>query len=273
MLLNEETSIFTINDIVSKKHDTEQETGKKSILAILRRLVPTDTKNFKAAANFEKIIRLVCAHSQKPLVLLVGAGTLGVGVKALVENKNITCIETDVIFGPRTQIICDAHNLPFASESLDGIVLQAVLEHVMDPYHCVEEARRVLVKNGIVYNEVPFMQQTHHKPYDFTRFTDLGHRRIFKQFQEIDRGIVVGPAVAFAWSFRYLFMSITDKKILRKLIGVFCVFLTFWMKYLDYYFIRKSSSYEAASGFYFLGRKSEQGISDKELLQLYRGGK
>ena len=32
--------------------------------------------------------------------------------------------------------------------------------------------------------------------YDFTRFTDLGHRRLLRKFEEVERGPIVGPGMA-----------------------------------------------------------------------------
>ena len=89
----------------------------------------------------------------------------------VVNNPAIELVETDVSFGPRTALICDAHNIPFAEGSFDGVVAQAVLEHVLDPYSCVAEIYRVLKPAGLVYVETPFMQQVHMGRYDFTRFT------------------------------------------------------------------------------------------------------
>ena len=79
----------------------------------------------------------------------------------LLNNENIKFIHTDVSLTTHSQIICDAHDLPFSDETFDGVIVQAVLEHVVDPYRCVEEIHRVLNEEGIVYAETPFMQQVH----------------------------------------------------------------------------------------------------------------
>jgi ubiquinone/menaquinone biosynthesis C-methylase UbiE len=54
-------------------------------------------------------------------------------------------VETDVAFGPRTGIICDAHDLPFADETFDGVIARAVLEHVANPFQCVQEMHPPMV--------------------------------------------------------------------------------------------------------------------------------
>jgi len=47
------------------------------------------------------------------------------------------------------------------------------------------------------------MQQVHNERYDFTRFTYLGHRRLFSAFDEIDSGASCGPG----WRWRGLIIT------------------------------------------------------------------
>ena len=44
----------------------------------------------------------------------------------------------------------------------------------------------------------------------------------------------------------------------------------FWLKYLDLYLDRQPNADDAASGFYFLGRRSETPISDRDVIESYR---
>ena len=64
--------------------------------------------------------------------------------------------------------------MPF--KEIDLVIIQAVLEHVMYPNKVVSEIYRVLKNDGLIYSETPFMQQVHEGPYDFSRFTESGHR-------------------------------------------------------------------------------------------------
>ena len=63
----------------------------------------------------------------------------------------INIITSDVSFGLNTNVICDAHDLPFRDNSFDAIICQAVLEHVADPYRCVDEIYRVLKPKNFIY--------------------------------------------------------------------------------------------------------------------------
>lgn len=273
VLLNDETSIFKTDDF-RKKISTTIDLGQHE-RGFLRkawgRVAPNLTLNLGSKRNFDRFKNVILTFNARPEILVIGGSVIGSGIYGLLKDQRITLVETDVSFGPRTQIICDAHDLPLAEGSFDGVVVQAVLEHVPDPYRCVSEIHRVLKQGGIVYSETPFMQQVHMGRYDFTRFTDLGHRRLFSRFDEIDRGVLIGPATALAWSVRSFLSGFTDSRILKKIINAISGLLFFWIKYFDYILIRKKSSYDAASGFFFLGRKSDRIISDREMIGLYRG--
>jgi SAM-dependent methyltransferase len=192
-------------------------------------------------------------------------------MESLTTDPRIQLVETDVSFGPRTQLICDAHELPFENHSFDGVVVQAVLQYLVDPSTCLREIERVLKPGGLVYAESAFMQQVVHGRYDFTRFTHLGLRRLFRGFEEVASGPATGPAMALAWSFQFFLLSLATARWTRRACYAFARLTLFWLKYLDAGLLNKPGTYDAASGFFFMGRKSEQPLSDRELVALYRG--
>ncbi len=270
ILLNERASVFAIDDFVARR-DTTFNLGKGRLRTALGRLTPSISRNVKAERNYARLTDLLVSAAPAPVVLVVGGSIQGQGTAALTDNRAVALVETDVSFGPRTQLVCDGHDLPFADATFDGVIVQAVLEHVVDPARCVAEIHRVLKPQGLVYAETPFMQQVHGGRYDFTRFTHLGHRRLFRQFAEVESGAVCGPGMALAWAYQYFLLSFTASGGLRTLLRVFASFTAFWLKYFDSYLIDKPGALDAASGYYFIGRKSEQLLSDRELLNLYRG--
>ena len=157
--------------------------------------------------------------------------------------------------------------------TFDCVIVQAVLEHVLEPHQCIAEIYRVLKPAGIVYGETPFMQQVHMQEYDFTRFTHLGHRWLFKNFEEIESGICCGPGMSFAWAYRAFLRSFASTKLSYFIITNFARMTSFFFKYFDYFLIDRPAAYDGASGFYFIGRKSERPITGKELIQRFRGMK
>lgn len=79
----------------------------------------------------------------------------------------------------------DAHNLPYEDESYDCVSLNQVLEHVKKPWVVVEEARRVLRKDGIVIICSPFFYQVHDYPADYWRFTVDGLEQLCENYSKI----------------------------------------------------------------------------------------
>jgi SAM-dependent methyltransferase/uncharacterized protein YbaR (Trm112 family) len=268
ILINEENSIFNITDYFSYAANTSAKVELKSFLI---KAVPSISLNVKAAENCRAFINIVKKHFEKPKILVIGGCVLGKGMEAIVNSSDIQLVESDVIFGPRTKVIFDAHDIPYEDNSFHAVIIQAVLEHVLDPHRCVEEIYRTLKKGGFVYAETPFMQQVHGREHDFTRFTHLGHRRLFRMFKEIESGAACGPGMALAWSYQYFLISFVKKKLFRRLLIIFARTTSFWLKYIDYYLINKPGALDAASGFYFYGQKSEKPIADKDIVAFYRG--
>jgi SAM-dependent methyltransferase len=236
------------------------------------RFTPRTTRNINARRNYTRFVDELLNASATPRVLVLGGSIVGEGMEPLVRRAEIELVETDVSFGPRTKVICDAHDIPFGDNSFDAVVAQAVLEHVMDPYRCVDEIHRVLKPDGLVYAETPFMQPVHGRCYDFTRFSYLGHRRLFRRFAEIDSGAVCGPGMSLAYSWQYFLWSFSKKKVPRKMLQILARFTAWHWKYFDSFLVRRDASLDSAAGLYFMGRKSERVLSDKELITLYRGG-
>lgn len=176
-------------------------------MTMLKRLTPPIARNRKGKANYDRLGRLLTEQSSSPLVLVLGGGILGAGMSSLLSYGSVELVETDVSFAPRTKLICDAHDIPFANESFDGMVVQVVLEHVADPSRCVDEIHRVLKRDGLVYAELPFMWQVHSPRYDFTRFSNYGLRRLFRGFKETELGINHGPATALALAYNTFFSA------------------------------------------------------------------
>ena len=268
ILINEKNSIFCFNDY--QDENAYSFFGSKSKLSVLKKIIPKTDFNCAAKANYALMSKMLLEKSAKPLVLIIGGGIFGAGMDQLLKDKDIEFVHTDVSLTALSQIICDGHDLPFKDATFDGVIIQAVLEHVVDPYRCVEEIHRVLSENGIVYAETPFMQQVHGGAYDFTRFTWLGHRRLFRRFEEIQSGVCCGPGMALSGSWSYFLRSFTQNKRMQRLLNVFSAFTSFYWKYFDNYLKRKPKALDASSGNYFMGmKKTHYLLHDKELIKLY----
>ena len=197
-------------------------------------------------------------------LLVIGGGAVGSGVQAMYDDPEVQVIGTDIYHSPHVTLIADGHRLPFADQSVDGVWIQAVLEHVLDPQQVVAEIHRVLRPDGLVFADTPFMQQVHEGAYDFTRFTLSGHRWLFRHFALIDAGTSGGAGLATLWSVRYLARAMTGSGPLGTLVQL----AFFWLRFLDRWAGPRDTA-DAASAVYFYGRKSPAPISPKDIVAFY----
>lgn len=268
ILIDDDKSLFSVQDFVSRKSTTFDLAPENPIKKNIRKLVPSISRNVRGRENYSQLAALLPANAK---ILVVGGSIEGQGMEPIFENESFEIVGSDVSFGECTAVICDGHDLPFKEETFDCIIIQAVLEHVLDPQRCVEEIHRVLKDDGLVYAETPFMQQVHMKQYDFTRFTHLGHRWLFKDFTEIASGPCCGPGMALAWSYTAFLRSFASSRILDRLLSNFAHLTGFFFKYFDGFLIDRPGAYDAASGYYFMGRKSDRSLTHQELIQHFRG--
>jgi SAM-dependent methyltransferase len=234
---------------------------------ISRRIVSTFLRSEgPTLSNVQQFLAEVKKRNSEPVVLVIGGGVRGVGTDPLYEDKDITIIGTDIFRSGMTDFVADAHHLPLAEGSIDGVWIQAVLEHVLEPQCVVDEIHRVLAPQGAVYAETPFMQQVHMGPYDFTRFTPSGHRWLFRRFEEVGSGITRGPGTVMLWSIRYFVGSIfrTNKA------GTLAAMMFFWLRLFDRW-AKAGYAADGASGTFFLGRRSDKTLIPRDMVTYYRG--
>jgi len=273
VIIKEADSIFSFSDFLGHKNLFFDLSKKGKLKALIGRFTPTMGGSNLGRRNFDLLEKLLLDQhpsTNKPKVLVIGGSIVGEGMDNFVNSEKLEIVEGDVSFGPRTKIIFDGHYIPYQNHIFDGVIGQAVLEHVMDPIRCVQEIHRVLKPNGFVYAETPFMQQVHGGPYDFTRYSKSGHRRLFKWFKEIKSGPTAGSGTALAWSYQYFLLALFGRNnTLRFIVKFFARFTGFWIKYFD--FLTKSNRYDedGASGFFFLGQKSNIALADKEIIKYY----
>jgi SAM-dependent methyltransferase len=271
VLISSERSLFDLDDFRAPPAASQSRGG---VLRRLARLLPSDSLNV-ATDRYVSALRtelLAGEPATPPRVLVIGGGIAGAGLGALLKDRGLDVVETDVWFGPRVELVCDGHDLPFRDGAFDAVVCQAVLEHVLDPVRVVAEMHRVLAPHGLAYSEIPFMQQVHEGAHDFTRYTHLGHRRLFRHFDELASGAVCGPGMALAWSLRYFAVTLAGDSVWRRrAAAAFMPLLTWWLPRLDRLLIDRPGALDAASSIAFLGRRRETPVPDEQIVAAYRG--
>ncbi len=63
--------------------------------------------------------------------------------------------------GDGPDYLVDAHALPFADDSFDGVISLAVLEHLRSPHLAAQEVARVLAPGGVFAGTVAFLEPFH----------------------------------------------------------------------------------------------------------------
>jgi len=74
-------------------------------------------------------------------------------------------------------------DLPFRDGEFDALISTQVLEHTAKITETVQEIRRVVKNDGLIYVSVPLTSPEHGIPYDFYRFTRFGLMEIFRDFE------------------------------------------------------------------------------------------
>ena len=82
-------------------------------------------------------------------------------------------------------IVADGCWLPFAENTFDAVISEAVIEHVKYPKAFVDEVGRCLKKNGTIFIVAPFVHPFHGYPSDFQRYSIEGLRVLFEDLGNV----------------------------------------------------------------------------------------
>jgi len=127
---------------------------------------------------------LLLAKQLEGRVLDIGAGS-GHGARYLKKEKT-EYLPTDLPSGrdaadknittrpEKIKLYCSSYALPFLDESIGGVLLLSVLEHLQSPQIELKEAYRVLLPGGKMLVSAPFSFPIHGFPFDFMRWTMEG---------------------------------------------------------------------------------------------------
>jgi SAM-dependent methyltransferase len=163
----------------------------------------------------------------------------------------------DLLPAEGTTLLADLQALPFADGSLDCVICTGTLEHVQDPQRAIREIARVLRPKGVAHVEIPFLQPFHADPHDYHRWTLPGLCLAMERagLTRREAGTHMGPANALAVFLQECFALFAPTPLLRKVFRVGICYALFWVKYLDYFLVRRKHAHVVASGFYFVGVK------------------
>jgi SAM-dependent methyltransferase len=265
ILIDSDASVVDVSALL--KTDAASQISRKTG-GLLGRLVNRLTvRRNKTAERFVHHLAADLAaetSNRRPRLLIVGGGAVGNGIESLYADPNLDLVAFDIYKSEQCQFIADGHQIPLLDGTVDGVLIQAVLEHVLNPQRVVDEIHRVLRPGGLVYADTPFMQQVHEGPYDFTRFTESGHRYLFRRFEHRASGAVGGLGTQLHWSLLYFGRGI------HRRVGTVLWIGFFWLQLLDQ-LLDSKATVDGASGVFFYGQSSTRSISPQEIVEYYSG--
>ena len=132
-------------------------------------IVPAEHKSNPLGVEYETILR-----EGKKFVLNIGAGATA--------TRYANCIEFEHKIFRHTDVVGDAHCLPFRNGIFDCVFAFNVFEHLENPRRAATEILRVLKQGGSLVIHTAFLQPLHEAPFHFYNATEHGVRSWFKDF-------------------------------------------------------------------------------------------
>jgi len=84
--------------------------------------------------------------------------------------------------GPGVDVVLDLHHINLPSESVGSVLMLDTLEHVEFPRKAIEEAHRILKKDGVLIMSSVMNFRIHEYPHDYWRFTPEGFQSLLGLF-------------------------------------------------------------------------------------------
>ena len=229
ILIGDENELFNISDYYSNNIKSWKGISR------IKRILPNISTNLAQKKQLDKFKKTMLQKKDFK-ILVLGSGNQRKNIEEIF-SYNHKMIFSDISLSADVDIIFDCHIIPYEDFTFDGVIITAVLEHVFDPEKVVREIYRVLKSNGIVYSEIPFMQQVHEGAYDFTRYSMVGHNKLFQMFKINDFGMIAGPGTSLVWALENFIIAFFSSNLLRKAFKVISRASFFWIKYFDYVFL------------------------------------
>lgn len=174
-----------------------------------------------------------------------------------VDSRVVTL---DIFPGDNIDLVASIYRLPFPDGSVDGIIVQSVLEHLKDPKKALTECHRVLKKNGFVFSRTPFLYPLHGAPEDYFRFTEKGLEEIFSQFkiEKITHGGPGGVVIHVLREYLAILLSFNNQ-LIYEFLSIFFLFVLVWLllplKILDLLLRYYKTTRALAGRFYVIAKK------------------
>jgi SAM-dependent methyltransferase len=193
--------------------------------------------------------------------LLMGGGNLAF------SHPNVVDVEFNLY--TNTDVVADAHLLPFQDDTFDLFFAMNVFEHLRQPFVAAKEALRVLKPGGELHLHTAFLQPLHEEPIHYFNATEFGGREWLRDFESVECLVSpnFNPLYSLAW-FSFELLALVEKHLgsgAAKTIGNLTVAeaARFWTQPLDwnpamhemFFKLPEQAQRRIAAGFDFKARK------------------
>jgi SAM-dependent methyltransferase len=201
-----------------------------------------DYRTPASLAADQRVIRL-CDEGKR--VLGLGGGP---------SQRHPAIINLNIERFANVNVVGDAHHLPFAPQSFDGVHCEATFEHLEYPDKAAAELHRILKLDALGFICTPFMQPFHGYPSHFQNFTERGHRALFERagFEILESGTCVGPAWALSGTVATFIAEYTPQPLRWPARATWAVLSRLLVRPLDRWLNAKDNAYVMASTTYVL---------------------
>lgn len=186
-------------------------------------------------------------HNHLKSFLEASRGTiveLGSGARRLAPE----IINIDLFPSKEVDIVADIAEVPLCDSCADAVIIDSVIEHVPYPDKVVAEAHRILKPGGRLFINCPFMLPYHGYPAHFRNLTRDGMEHLLEDFDNVEIVPTFGPMTALVNMFAETFAVIVggSRGFCYVAAKGIALLPTFWLKYLDYFFITLERSHRIA---------------------------
>ena len=117
------------------------------------------------------------------------------------ERRFPNVIECEYAIFRHTDVVGDAHNLPFLDNVFAAVISLNAFEHYREPVQAMSEIGRVLQPAGTLFLHTAFLQPLHEAPHHYFNCTKFGLMQWLRDFDvdRIDVSWNFNPIFALSW--------------------------------------------------------------------------
>jgi SAM-dependent methyltransferase len=158
-------------------------------------------------------------------------------------------LNIDLFPTPNVDLVATIEHTPLASNSVDFVILDSVIEHVPNPVAVVDEVFRVLKPGGKLLCINPFLFPYHGYPAHYCNFTKDGIEQLLQRFARVEVQTHQGPTSAIVNILsEYIGVVIGRENRTRYMIAKAAILtLTFPLKFIDRFLVDRPESHRIAS--------------------------